>query len=143
MGCLRLTVRWMGCDTQAGMSAFQYTACAITPNLTMAYYIRTKNETPAAMAYLQMPDLYPKHIAAGYQDALIARRAQLMTDFCHADLVQAMVFYAEHGQITAENFASDYFDPAMKEQATGCVAWLLEWRYKHLAADDAGEWAIE
>lgn len=53
-----------------------------------------------------------------------------------SDNVAAITLLGENKKITVKNFDEEFFEPAEKAQAQGCIAYLLDWKSKNITEDD-------
>ncbi|MBQ9083898.1 MAG: leucine-rich repeat domain-containing protein [Clostridia bacterium] len=142
-GCDRLTLRWDG-RGDMGTNALQNVFCAIMPHVPFSDFHGTENRTMAMRGFFRAPELYTdSEIRWHYQQYAQKHRTALLPEIFRADLVHALQFYADHRQITAENFETEYLRPALAVHAAECAAFLLDYRYRFLAdALPADEFAL-
>ena len=96
-----------------------------------------KRDFPAAMGFVQHRDRFVhKSITDGYIAYILSHKKLFREEFIKNDIVEGLVFFAEHHVITAKNFDADYMQPALANEATACVAFLLDWQNKHICSAD-------
>ena len=115
----------------------------LAPKIPITEFLQGKIGLPAAIGYLEHPELFadPQHpesvqCVESYQRYLSSQRKRILKVLFEEDLPQALLYYADNGKITAENYRSEYFEPAKEANATQCVTQLMNWRQQHLTADD-------
>ena len=70
-------------------------------------------------------------IAGGYRKYCISQRKKLLPLIFRDDNTEALRFYIDEKKVTAKNFDTDYFVPALQVGAEKCKALLLEWKEQH------------
>ena len=70
-------------------------------------------------------------IADGYLKYCISQRKKLLPLIFRDDNTEALRFYIDEKKVTAKNFDTDYFVPALQAGAEKCKALLLEWKEQH------------
>ena len=95
-----------------------------------------KYQTQAVMGYLTQPERYedPK-ILKEYHTSCVKQAPSIRRQLIREDQAQALAVLGSLGVITAANFEQDYFRPAQEAQATACVAFLLDWKQKHIPTE--------
>jgi hypothetical protein len=81
-------------------------------------------------------------IRAKYINSAFHQQNRLLSEIFAQDRVSALMFYAEQQAITADNFDAEYLTPAMAANATGCMAFLLDWSNKN-RKQKKDEWSLD
>ncbi len=81
-------------------------------------------------------------IRAKYINSAFHQQNRLLPEIFAQDRVSALMFYAEQQAITADNFDAEYLTPAMAANATGCMAFLLDWSNKN-RKQKKDEWSLD
>ncbi len=101
------------------------------PKLPWKTIKRVKLMLPAARGYLSYPEVYT-NADPEMVKYIGSQKKRLLEEVFVEDMVQAIHVYAQHGYITAKNFNSAFFEPALKAGAKQCVAYLLDWKNNNL-----------
>ena len=135
-GCHNLTdVRVSGVLSIRGYNAFSHCEHIIitAPQTPASLFEKRKLLLPALLGYLHHPEVYQDpEILQEYQDYLKPKARKLLLQVFKEDLHQGLQAYQAAGIITPENFESVFLRPALKANAAGCIAYLLEWKRQHL-----------
>lgn len=68
-----------------------------------------------------------------YADQINGKRAsKLLRTVFSMDAAQCIATYGALGKITPENFEKEFLQPALEVNATQCIAFLLDWKDRHL-----------
>ena len=70
-------------------------------------------------------------IAGEYLKYCISQRKKILPLIFRDDNDEALRFYIDEKKVTAKNFDTDYFVPALQACAEKCKALLLEWKEQH------------
>ena len=141
-GCERLTVTMNGAP-EFKASDFDGVALIVAPKIPMEKFDSPMSKRAAVRGYLENPTLFcDPEIAESYRKYAIRQRTKILTDVFKNDTVSALYFYAQENKIKAANFEEEYLNPAIAENATDCMAFLLDFRNKHIS-DQAMERAHE
>ncbi len=84
----------------------------------------------SAMEYFKNPTLIND-----YHQYMISQRKKLLPVFFAEDNVAAISFYAENKKITVKNIDEDYLVPAQENNATACLAFLLDWKNTNISRE--------
>ena len=103
----------------------------VAPQTPIYFWKKEGRMLSALRGYLEQGERYAPPILEEYE-AWIAQREKLLPMIFHVDGVRGVMAFANHGKITAENFEEDFFQQAQRANATACVAFLLEWKNRHL-----------
>lgn len=107
----------------------------VAPNVPLAIWKRYGLMFVAGLGFLTHRKLYTNAaIVAEYEKYIEPRYKKAMEQLWKTDPVEAVQFYAEKGKITLINFDSVFLQPALESNATQCVAFLLDWKNRHLLA---------
>ena len=137
-GCDRLEVRFSGALADAD-HAFDGAYAVIAPNAQFSLFSTAKEQDAAARGFLRALPAYDGNpTRPAYAACALRQWRKLMPMVLREDLVPAMAFYAENGKITADNFDNEYLTMATESGASGCAAFLLDWRAKNLPVPDIG-----
>ena len=105
----------------------------VAPNVPLAIWKRYGLMFVAGLGFLTHRKLYTNAaIVAEYEKYIEPRYKKAMEQLWKTDPVEAVQFYAEKGKITLINFDSVFLQPALESNATQCIAFLLDWKDRHL-----------
>ena len=100
--------------------------------MSLEYFVSEKLGTRAAYGFLSARERFTDEgIIAEYKKYCIAQRKRLLTIIFQNDNADALRFYIDEKKVTAKNFDTDYFVPALQAGAEKCKALLLEWKEQH------------
>ena len=89
--------------------------------------------TPGAIGFLCHPEVYKEpETVRMYLKYTSTQKKRLVPILLANDWVTGIVTYAANGQITKANFESVFLQPALEVNATQCIAFLLDWKDRHL-----------
>lgn len=90
-----------------------------------------------AMGYLCYRDAFTEPvIVADWEKYIALQRKPLLERVFAEDLTQALYVYEKAGKITRQTIDEVYLEPAMAANATGCTAFLLNWKENNVSAAD-------
>ena len=72
-----------------------------------------------------------KTVCARNKKYSFSQRKKLLPIIFENDNADALRFYIDEKKVTAKNFDTDYFVPALQAGAEKCKALLLEWKEQH------------
>ena len=91
----------------------------------------------ATLGYLENFQMYTDAaVAETYRKYAVSQRKKLLPVIFENDTVSALEVYAQASKITAENFEAEYLTPAMEAKAMNCTAFLMDYRNRHISAED-------
>ncbi len=90
----------------------------------------------AVLTFLRIPEVFSAGQAEDCKKYLCSQKQQLLPDIFRSDLVYAMQVLTDSGKITINNFDSVFLKPAIKANATQCVAFLMDWENKNVSIED-------
>ena len=90
---------------------------------------------PATIGFLHATERYTLEQMAAYGRYAASQKQKIVPVLLKTDDVQGITAYGELEKITADNFEDGFLQPALKANATQCIAYLLDWRNKHISAD--------
>lgn len=89
----------------------------------------------AAVGFLKNSELYTdEEIIAGYKEYISFNKKTMLSKLFKDDDVTMISCYANNGIITHRNFETNFLNPALKANATQCVAFLLNWKNENLSS---------
>ncbi len=143
-GCHPLTVSFNGTvpaptDPSAGAfaNAFADVDTVIAPHVPLSYFAAGEEQRAAVRGFLRSWSLYECTPARpAYVRYALQQRKKFLPMVFRADIVPALAFYADNGAVTDDHFDSDYLSMSIAAGATGCTAFLLDWRSHHLPVPD-------
>jgi hypothetical protein len=103
----------------------------VAPGISFAELKERRLVVPATIGYLCNPEKYADQ-ASDYQHYANRQKKRLVPILLSDDLVVGIATYAANGQITKANFESVFLQPALEVNATQCIAFLLDWKDRHL-----------
>lgn len=108
----------------------------IAPSVSVKNYADKSAKSAAIVGYFENRRLYcDTTIATDYFYAALEHFEEVLPRLLERDCVAGIELYAPR-KITSFNFESVFFEPALQANARGCVAFLLEWKKKHLVSGD-------
>ena len=126
--------------TEIGGGAFcgiAENAQIVAPHIPFSAFQHADDKRCATLGFLSHFDRYKNNSGLeDYKKYANAQKKKLLPEIFRQDFPQALAFYGEEGKITAANFETEYMIPAEKANATGCIAYLLDWRNKTISASD-------
>jgi hypothetical protein len=132
-GCTKLTLRWDG-HGDMHPTAFEQVPCVILPHVPFSFFHDASAQRAAVRGFFRTREAYTdSEIRWRYLRYALDHRTMLLPWIFQEDCVEALAFYGEQHQITAENIEADYLNPAVTAHATECTAFLLEYRHRKLA----------
>lgn len=112
------------------------------PGLSWQAITERELEIPATVGFLCGREKYPQfYQAEPYVRFALNNKRKVLEYFYKKDDIRGVRTYDEMGMITRKNFEKDFLQPAMAAKATGCIAWLLNWKDQNLG-DLPGVWDI-
>ena len=102
------------------------------PAVSVSVFSALKLGTQAGYIFLSARERFTNpEIAGGYLKYCISQRKKLLPLIFRDDNAEALRFYIDEKKVTAKNFDTDYFVPALQVGAEKCKALLLEWKEQH------------
>ena len=93
-------------------------------------------KTVAVMTFLSNPEKFSPAQTEACKKYLCLQKRWLLPKILCNDLVDAMYIFAEKGEIAKSNVESEFLAPAIKANATQCVAFLMDWENKNVTLED-------
>ena len=114
----------------------------VAPRTSLCFWAKEGRMLSALRGYLAHGHGYQAPEIVEEYERWIAQRQKLLPMIFREDAVRGLAAFARNGVVTAENFESDFLQPAQKAQAKNCVAFLLDWQYVHIpqAQRDLQNW---
>ena len=104
----------------------------IAPSMPLQYFIDEKLDVQAACGFLSAREFYTDpDECEKYKKICMSKRKKLIAFIFKLDDAKALSFYIDEKKVTAKNFDTDYFVPALQAGAEKCKALLLEWKEQH------------
>ena len=104
----------------------------IAPSMPLQYFIDEKLDVQAACGFLSAREFYTDpDECEKYKKICMSKRKKLLAFIFKLDDAKALSFYIDEKKVTAKNFDTDYFVPALQAGAEKCKALLLEWKEQH------------
>ena len=121
--------------TSIGKKAFEG-CCGLKPEnapaISVSVFSAMKLGAQAGYGFLSARERFTNpEIAGGYRKYCISQRKKLLPLIFRDDNTEALRFYIDEKKVTAKNFDTDYFVPALQVGAEKCKALLLEWKEQH------------
>jgi len=109
----------------------------IIPKVSINEYSDLKYKKACLFGFLSKPDVYtdPK-IMGDYVSYITRRRKDILPEIYKKDNVQIIKILSETKKITKKNIETDYIEPAMKANATQCLAYLMDWKNCNISIAD-------
>ena len=102
------------------------------PSISVSLFSAMKLGAQAGYGFLSARERFTNpEIAGGYRKYCISQRKKLLPLIFRDDNTEALRFYIDEKKVTAKNFDTDYFVPALQAGAEKCKALLLEWKEQH------------
>ena len=102
------------------------------PSISVSLFSAMKLGAQAGYGFLSARERFTNpEIAGGYRKYCISQRKKLLPLIFRDDNTEALRFYIDEKKVTAKNFDTDYFVPALQVGAEKCKALLLEWKEQH------------
>ena len=102
------------------------------PAISVTVFSAMKLGAQAGYIFLSERDRFKDEvIVAGYKKYSFSQRKKLLPLIFRDDNDEALRFYIDEKKVTAKNFDTDYFVPALQVGAEKCKALLLEWKEQH------------
>ena len=102
------------------------------PAISVSVFNSLKLGPQAGYIFLSERDRFKDEvIVAGYKKYSFSQRKKLLPLIFRDDNDEALRFYIDEKKVTAKNFDTDYFVPALQAGAEKCKALLLEWKEQH------------
>ena len=102
------------------------------PSISVSLFSAMKLGAQAGYIFLSERDRFKDEvIVAGYKKYSFSQRKKLLPLIFRDDNDEALRFYIDEKKVTAKNFDTDYFVPALQVGAEKCKALLLEWKEQH------------
>ena len=136
-GCKDLNrVTMLGQEISVGAALFDNCPrleIIIAPYVSIWEFGWSKTVLQAAMGYLTRPELYEDcEFRWECREYVAEHTAEICPRVFRMDLAQGLEIIAELGLITEANLERDYLRPAQAAGAAGCIAFLLDWKHKHM-----------
>ena len=121
--------------TSIGHSAFEG-CCGLKPEnapaISVTVFSAIKLGAQAGYGFLSARERFTNpEIAGEYLKYCISQRKKILPLIFRDDNDEALRFYIDEKKVTAKNFDTDYFVPALQAGAEKCKALLLEWKEQH------------
>ena len=121
--------------TSIGKEAFEG-CCGLkpenAPSISVSVFSAISLGIQAGYGFLSARERFTNpEIADGYRKYCISQRKKLLPLIFRDDNAEALRFYIDEKKVTAKNFDTDYFVPALQVGAEKCKALLLEWKEQH------------
>ena len=135
-GCSSLTsVVIPASVTSIGKEAFEG-CCGLkpenAPSISVSVFSAMKLGIQAGYGFLSARERFTNpEIAGGYRKYCFSLRKKILPLIFRNDNDEALRFYIDEKKVTAKNFDTDYFVPALQAGAEKCKALLLEWKEQH------------
>ena len=111
--------------------------CLVAPQVPLAVIKAADLLFPAACGFLQASEQYrDPEILSAYRKYITGQKKRLLSFLFRSDLVSGLAAYDTLGKISRENFETDFFTPAQNVGASQCIAWLLNWKHRHISVAD-------
>ena len=102
------------------------------PSISVSLFSAMKLGAQAGYGFLSARERFTNpEIADGYLKYCISQRKKILPLIFRDDNAEALRFYIDEKKVTAKNFDTDYFVPALQAGAEKCKALLLEWKEQH------------
>ena len=102
------------------------------PAISVTVFSAIKLGAQAGYGFLSARERFTNpEIAGGYRKYCISQRKKILPLIFRDDNDEALRFYIDEKKVTAKNFDTDYFVPALQAGAEKCKALLLEWKEQH------------
>ena len=120
-----------------GTEALTCVKSILAPNMPISNYATPENKLEALMGYWNNIDLFTdRKVADTYKRYAMLRRKQILPEIFEHDLVERLIFYAENKKITAVNYEEEYLNPAMEQNATDCITFLIDWQGRNISPQE-------
>ena len=104
----------------------------VAPSVPLQCFTDQKLGAQAGYGFLSARERFTNpEIAGGYRKYCISQRKKILPLIFRDDNDEALRFYIDEKKVTAKNFDTDYFVPALQAGAEKCKALLLEWKEQH------------
>ena len=114
--------------------------CIVAPDRDPEIWLSNGLMIPAVVGYLTNSEQYQKPEIREAYDAYLLENVEAYTPkLFRQNLVQGLIWLADRGKITLENFEKDFLRPAQEAEATECVAFLLDWKQNGLPRNQLWE----
>lgn len=90
---------------------------------------------PATVGFLHNMEQYTPEQVAAYGKYAASQKRTIIPLLLENDDADGIAAYGELNKITPQNFDECFMQPALNVNATHCIAYLLEWKNKHITAD--------
>ena len=102
------------------------------PAISVTVFSAIKLGAQAGYGFLSARERFTNpEIAGGYRKYCFSQRKKILPLIFRDDNDEALRFYIDEKKVTAKNFDTDYFVPALQAGAEKCKALLLEWKEQH------------
>ena len=102
------------------------------PSISVSVFSAMRLGIQAGYGFLSARERFTNpEIAGGYLKYCISQRKKILPLIFRDDNAEALRFYIDEKKVTAKNFDTDYFVPALQAGAEKCKALLLEWKEQH------------
>ena len=99
------------------------------PSISVSVFSAMKLGIQAGYGFLSARERFTNpEIAGGYRKYCFSQRKKILPLIFRDDNADALRFYIDEKKVTAKNFDTDYFVPALQAGAEKCKALLLEWK---------------
>ena len=110
------------------------------PAISVSVFNSLKLGAQAGYGFLSARERFTNpEIADGYRKYCISQRKKLLPLIFRDDNDEALRFYIDEKKVTAKNFDTDYFVPALQAGAEKCVSALLKWKEDQASAKPAAK----
>ena len=104
----------------------------VAPSVPLQCFTDQKLGAQAACGFLSARERYTDQKECGkYKTYCGSQRKKILPLIFRDDNAEALRFYIDEKKVTAKNFDTDYFVPALQAGAEKCKALLLEWKEQH------------
>ena len=102
------------------------------PSISVSLFSAMKLGAQAGYGFLSARERFTNpEITDGYRKYCFSQRKKILPLIFRDDNADALRFYIDEKKVTAKNFDTDYFVPALQACAEKCKALLLEWKEQH------------
>ena len=102
------------------------------PSISVSLFSAMKLGAQAGYGFLSARERFTNpEITDGYRKYCFSQRKKILPLIFRDDNADALRFYIDEKKVTAKNFDTDYFVPALQAGAEKCKALLLEWKEQH------------
>lgn len=106
----------------------------VAPNTWLYLFPSPESKAMAVKGFLSATDCFTNPtLINDYHYYMISQRKKLLPLFFAEDNIAAISFYAENKKITVKNVVEEYLTPAQENNATECLAFLLDWKNTNIS----------